>query len=125
MTIDVKNAVGVVVITIDFIGDIDGRFQDEFVDVSGVGGSTSEIGRLEFNPPGDDVDNICGVGDGGYVCCKITRSFFVSGEDLKTFSFLRFNPSPAVFPYSGCPNIFTATVEYCGFDDFDDGSILI
>jgi len=126
MSIDVKNPVGVVNITVTFFGDIDGRRgQNEFVDISGRHNTSMivlEIGKLKFDSPGDDVDNICGTGLGAFTCCQIEKSFFVTGDAVKDISFLRFNPSPAVFPYPRCRNEFTATVEYC---DFDDGTILV
>ena len=120
MPIDVKSAVGVVVITVNFIGDIDGRAgQEEFVVISGTNDTltiVSEIGRLKFNAS-DNVGDICGNGNGGFLCCEIEKSFFVTGADVKDFSFLLFDPSEFVFPYGGCDNEFTATVEYCGFDN--------
>ena len=115
-----KNAVGDVVITVNFIGDIDGRAgQNEFVDISGIDDTltiVSEIGRLNFTAS-DNVGNICGNGNGGFICCEIEKSFVVTATDVKDYSFLLFDPSEFVFPYGGCDNKFTATVEYCGFDN--------
>lgn len=117
--IDVKNAVGVVVITVEFYGDIDSRgSQDETVRISGTDDTSTidfEIDILKFQTD-DDVTEICGPGL-GFICCKIEKSYSVFGDDLKDFSFLRFEPSPDVFPWGGCSNEFNVTIEYCGFDD--------
>ena len=109
-----KDAVGTVTITIQFVGDIDGRGgQNESVQITGIGTiSLIDIGVLQFENGGGSV---CGLGL-GFFCCAIEQSFEVDGAVVNDFSSLRFKASTDVFPYVDCANKFTTTVEYCSLN---------